>query len=337
MRLSYTRAHLGLMVQLISLISLITLGAPQRSAAEESRQTKLSKAQRLIEEGNAHFKRKAYRKGISVYQEAQRVIPDVKNLFVIATAFGYLPDQCRETLEAWSAFFKSCSGACRYHQSALERHEQQRARCYVSLKISSSTPNLSISHQAESWGQGTTQVRELIAQPYRGVTFSAPGHHSITRDIELKPEQGSVELSVALVPILEPSFLDRNRALLGGVTSALALGSIFYSMGQVDQYNAALSQAAALQAEASPLTTEDQFKYNSLKVQLAQRRAEGSSAQIGFWVGIGGAVALSGLSAWIWLKEPDVKQDPNRSPRFEILSSLRWSVTPLGGALSLRF
>ena len=330
------RAHLMRCVTWCLITSLLFL-APQQMYGEQSQQTKLAKAQRLIEEGSELFRQKEYKRGILAYEEAQRIIPDIKNLFVIATAYGYIPDQCRATLDAWDGFFKRCNRTCKYHQSALERYEQQRARCYVTFKVSSPTPGLTVTYQGDIWGETPQVSKELIADSYPGVTFSAPGFHSYSEDVSLKPEQGSFEVSVSLVPVLTPSLLDKHRVTLGSLSGLSALGATLFALNQMAVYRDSLEGAKRVQLDAAKLSAQQTTSYNALRLEYQQLKTEASSARTMFWVGAGSALVLGSLSAWIWLKEPDVTLNPDLKPSMRPVTRLRWSVSPWGAEASLSF
>lgn len=319
------------------LLCILIFLTPDQSVAEESQQTKLSKAQRLIEEGSEFFKRKEYQRGIEAYEEAQRVIPDMKNLFVIATAYGYLPQHCKATLDAWATFFKRCNKSCRYLQNGLEKYEQQRARCLITFKVSSPTPGLMISYAGEQWGVTPGFSKELIAGEYPNVTFSAPGFHPYTQDISLKPEQGAFEVSVSLVPILSPSFIDQNRTLLGGITGAFALSSLFYALNQMATYQDSLENAKRIENEVLKINRTQMQTYRDLNLEFNTLQTRAESAQTMFWIGMGGALVFGSLSAWIWFKEADVIIDPSLKPSMQPVSSLHWLITPWHANLSFGF
>lgn len=308
-------------------------------AAPASQQERLSQAQRLIEEGTSAFQRKQYLNGIKAYQEAQALIPDVKNLYIIATAYGYLPDQCEATLDAWTTFKEACQGRCRYQAQGEKGFTTQRERCYVTLDVTSPTPRLSVS--VEGRRLGVAPLREpLIAKPYPKVTFSAPGFLPYKRDLTLKPKQGTLALEVSLVPDLKPSFLDENRAFLGGSAGLLALTSLIYGVSQMNTISDARDKVSSLSARVSQLSTDPEAReatYLSLRGEYLKEKERALSAQDNAWIGVGGALVLGSLSAWLWLKDDDVKIDPTLKPTLRERSALKVSVTPWGGALSLSF
>jgi len=155
--------------------------------------------------------------------------------------------------------------------------------------------------------------------------------------VTLKPEQGSLEVSVSLVPILTPSLLDRHRVTLGSLSGLSALGATLFALNQVATYNDSLEGAKRVQLDVAKLSAQQTTSYNALRLEYQQLKTEASAARSMFWIGAGSALVLGSLSAWIWFKEPDVALDPDLKPSVTPVTRLRWSVTPWGAGASLSF
>jgi hypothetical protein len=313
-----------------------TLCAPPAGAQTPEGVTEeqaVSRAQRLIEQGKKHFQAREYTEGIEAYSRAQRLLPDPKNLYVIATAYGYIPDECARTLKAWEMFFAEC-GACDYRENAEKTLNEQRQRCLVKVSVESPTPELKVSHQGEEWGKAPVQ-RELVVGPYPGLSFSAPGYHPHSVDLTLKPNDRLRALTVRLVPDLKPSFLDANRPFLGGVTGVLSLTSLIFSITQASAASDLVSSAERVNGALR--ATQSRARAEALELEYIALSKDIDGVQAGLWLGVSGALLFGGLSAWLWLREPDVKIDPSARPEVEGLSSLRLLVGPGGGSVSLSF
>lgn len=321
-------------------LSTLALTAPQARAQtqeEEAQQQAVSRAQRLIEKGKRHFQDREYMEGIEAYSEAQRLLPDPKNLYVIATAYGYIPEACARTLEAWERFFAEC-GECDYRENAKKTLSEQRLRCVVTLSVEGGTPGLRVSHKGEDWGAAPLK-RDLVAAEYPGLGFSASGYLPHSVDLTLKQNERLRALTVRLVPDLKPSFLDANRPFLGGVTGVLSLTSLIFAITQASAAADLVSSAERINGERGEARSE--ARAEALALEYIGLSKDLDSVQAGLWVGVSGALLFGGLSAWLWLREPDVKIDPSARPEVSGLvsglSSLRFSVGPGGGAVGFSF
>jgi len=311
--------------------------APRPSAAQEeeelTQKRAIVRAQRLIEQGKQHFQAREYEQGIEVYTQAQGLLPDVKNLYVIATAYGYIPDACVNTLEAWERFFDEC-GECDYRDNALKSFNEQRKRCRVTLRVESPTPGLRVAQGGFDWGAAPL-ARGLVVAPYPRLSFSAPGHLPHAVDLVLKPNEGARTLTVRLVPDLKPSFLDAHRPFLGGVTGVASLTSLIFAVSQGSAASDAVGRAEGVNEDLRQ--TQSAARANALRADYARISDYLDGARLGLWLGVSGAMVLGGLSAWLWTRDPDVRIDPDARPEVQGLSSLRVSAGPGGGALTLSF
>jgi hypothetical protein len=313
-------------------VALLTT-LPATAAPELTQKQAVVRAQRLIEQGKQHFQAREYRQGIDAYSQAQALLPDVKNLYVIASAYGYIPEACASTLEAWETFFAACAD-CDYRENAIKTLTEQRLRCRVTLRVESSTPGLRASHEGEPWGEAPL-TRDLVVASYPNLSFSAPGYLSHSVDLLLKPGERARTLRVSLVPDLKPSFLDANRPFLGGVTGVAAVTALIYAISEGSAASDAVSRARRVNDDLS--ATQSQTRADALYLDYQSIRRDMDSAELKMWLGLSGALLFGGLSAWLWTRERDVKIDPNARPAVEGLSSLRVQVSPGGGALTLSF
>ncbi len=325
--------HLAALLALTALTARPAREARAQAKGELTQKQAVVSAQRLIEQGKQHFQAREYQKGIDAYSEAQRLLPDVKNLYVIATAYGYIPEACASTLEAWESFFAQCD-ECDYRENAIKTVTEQRLRCRMTLRVESSTPGLRVSHEGDDWG-GAPLARELVVAEYPGLSFSAPGYLSHAVDLRLRPGERARTLTVSLVPDLKPSFLDSNRPFLGGLAGVASLTSLIFAISQASSASDAVQRAERVNDDLR--ATQSQTRADALYLDYQSIRRDLDGAQLNMWIGVSGALLFGGLSAWLWMREDDVKIDPNARPAVQGLSSLRLQVSPGGGALTLSF
>ena len=83
--------------------------APASAAEGEAFQA----AQAAAAEGRRLLKERRIVEAISAYERAEALFPEPKNLFLIASLYQKLPEQCAKELSYWDRFMRACQH-CRY-------------------------------------------------------------------------------------------------------------------------------------------------------------------------------------------------------------------------------
>ena len=285
----------------------------------------LEQAQSLVEQGQQAISRKQYLKGIKAYQQAHQIIPDPTNLYIIARAYGYMTNQCLETLKAWTLFFKGCK-KCSYRDDGLRRQAKQKKRCLATLKISTIHPQIKIQVDQKKWQilkEGSTYIVKGIAGQKLKVNSQLKGYFSTLKTLTFKPNQQEVIYQVKLIPLPNP------QPLIPTWSSWTLIGLGAASLGwAIFQYN-----------DAQNLTTQyrgietDLGQYQSGKKQFEQIVNNGNLG-----LGIGSALVIAGSAFLMYKKSPKIsRKNQVANNQRSTNNSFTLSFTPVSSTLSWQF
>ena len=113
------------------LLLWLTFSLPSLALAEGDQapdEATMMAAQDAVVVGRAHFKAQRWREGITAYERAYALFPQVEHLLVIAKAHEKIPGGCKEAIGAWSRYLEAC-GLCDGRGPALLRVEAMTQAC----------------------------------------------------------------------------------------------------------------------------------------------------------------------------------------------------------------
>ena len=277
---------------------------------------RLEQAQSLVEQGRDYIYRKEFAKGIQAYKKAHQLIPDPTNLYIIARAYGYLQDQCSQTIDAWEVFFKECT-ACQYLKDGKKRYEDQKKRCLVQLKISTDQIRLKVRFNRKKWIK-VTPKKSYLFQGMAGtkvkVEARSKGYFSTKKMFKFVSNQKDEEYRVDLIPIPAP------KPLIPTWSSLTMLGIGIASLGWgIYEYQNAQTLSGEYQNQST-----SRMEYERAKNNFNQTYLKG---QIG--IGVGSALLFIGGGLLYYKVRPQTTQKQGQF--------LKISLTPHSSTLAWHF
>ena len=268
------------------------------------------KAFDLQTQGRAKFAAEQYQEAISLWRQAYDTYQDNKLLLYIASTYGKINRACVEEESAWNAYLTACKGQnCPGKDKGLVRHKQFKARCYITVKIDSPTPNASVSYQGQNWGKIPLK-KDLLMTDLNNLKVSAPGYLSKMIDLKLsdpklstsvptghetKPvNQTTINVPLTLIP--PESFFEKHQLKIA--LSTAIVGVSLLSVGSLNLSSASSIADQESQAEY-PKQYASEAERQKYKEQYRSNKANFESDQL--WGSVMLTVGVATLGAGIWM------------------------------------
>ena len=308
---------------LFGLIHVLSISFVHAQGSPTNQQ--LEKAQSLVEQGQQAMYRKQYLKGIKAYQQAHQIIPDPTNLYIIARAYGAMKNQCKETLKAWTLFFKGCA-ECNYREDGLRRQAKQEKRCLATLKITTNHTQLEIKIDQKNWqvlkGGSSYVVKGVVGQSIK-VKSQLKGYFPALKTLTFKPSQQTLLYQIDLVAIPNPQPL--VPAWSAWTLIGLGVASVGWGIFQYKDARSYTDRYRGMETELKMYQTgKKQFEQIADKSYLS--------------LGVGSGLIIAGSALLVYKKRPTVSQKQYVSKKpIPTRSSFTFSLSPFSSSFRWQF
>jgi len=313
----------------------------------------------LMTQGREKFSQERYLEAIQLWRRAFETYEDNKLLFFIASTYSRLQGVCEDEEKAWQTYLSACrEGICPNKSRGLQRHQQFKSRCYITLNLSTSASKAVATYQGQLWGELPLK-KDLLMKRYNEVKISAPHYLSKVIEVDLNDpslrsaspsgrEQSPVNqatMNVTLIQIPKETFFETHQLKLA--LSTAIIGVSLLSFGSL-QLSSASSLSDEVDKRPYPSTFESAEEKRTAKAQYESDQERFESEQL--WGGIFITTGVVALSAGVWMllyQGPNALIHQKARKQGDLVgessgaSSLKWSIEPLQGGVysswSLKF